>query len=393
MDPQALINPEAGPLPAPYWFVEFFKVLGFTLHTVPMNLWFAGIVIAMVMSFGCESGRRFSRRLMMQMPVIIALGINFGIVPLLFIQVAYFRVFFPATILTAWYWMSIVVLLIFAYYGVYIYASGLRGEMGDPGASAGTPTSRLGMTGWKRAAGWTAAVLFIVLGWLFSNGFSLMAHVDAWPALYAATNDAGAVWGTASNAASPGLWARWLMMFSLAVLTTAAWMRFDADWFTSEDTEDDRAYRETIAGFAPILATVGLVGFAAMGSWYVFGTWPADVYDSMFSGGLIVLTGLTAVAPGATWLVLVLGRKRPGGVLIGTLALGAQLGVLAVNAISRQVVQNLSLRPVIDIAAQPSDTQWGPMAMFLITFVIGVAVIGWMLAQAVAATRAARAST
>jgi hypothetical protein len=30
--------------------------------------------------------------------------------------------------------------------------------------------------------------------------------------------------------------------------------------------------------------------------------------------------------------------------------------------------------------------------MFLITFVLGVAVIGWMLVQAVAATRAARAS-
>ena len=32
------------PLPAPLWFVQFFKVLGFTLHMVPMNLWYAGLL-------------------------------------------------------------------------------------------------------------------------------------------------------------------------------------------------------------------------------------------------------------------------------------------------------------------------------------------------------------
>ena len=35
------------------------------------------------------------------MPVIVAVGINLGIVPLLFIQVAYYKFFYPATILMA----------------------------------------------------------------------------------------------------------------------------------------------------------------------------------------------------------------------------------------------------------------------------------------------------
>lgn len=34
-------------LPAPHWFIQFFKVLGFTLHTVPMNLWYAGLLLAL----------------------------------------------------------------------------------------------------------------------------------------------------------------------------------------------------------------------------------------------------------------------------------------------------------------------------------------------------------
>ncbi|MGO9110118.1 MAG: hypothetical protein ACLP9L_12870, partial [Thermoguttaceae bacterium] len=101
MDPKTLIDTStAGGLPAPIWFIELFKWLGFTLHEVPMNLWYAGITVSMLLyAFGNEHGRRFGSRLMAQMPVIIALGINFGIVPLLFIQVGFGQVFYPATIL------------------------------------------------------------------------------------------------------------------------------------------------------------------------------------------------------------------------------------------------------------------------------------------------------
>jgi hypothetical protein len=40
-------NPLIGPenllgLPAPYWFLAFFKVFGFSLHMIPVNLWYAG---------------------------------------------------------------------------------------------------------------------------------------------------------------------------------------------------------------------------------------------------------------------------------------------------------------------------------------------------------------
>ena len=86
------------------------KTIGFTLHAVPMNLWYAGIVVAMLLTVvGGEQGRRFSARLMRQMPVIIALGINFGIVPLLFIQVGFGSIFYPATILMARPWLLVVV--------------------------------------------------------------------------------------------------------------------------------------------------------------------------------------------------------------------------------------------------------------------------------------------
>ena len=174
-------------LPAPVWFIELFKWLGFTLHAVPMNLWYAGIIVAMLLTpSGSEHGRRFSARLMAQMPVIIAMGINFGIVPLLFIQVGFGPVFYPATILMAWFWFSVVVLLVPAYYGVYLYAYGLA----EPAAA---------MPRWKRAAGWLAALLFITIGFIFANAMSLMENMKAWPELWQQHSFHGAALGTALN--------------------------------------------------------------------------------------------------------------------------------------------------------------------------------------------------
>ena len=130
MDPHALIAPAGEPaIGAPMWFVEFFKVLGFTLHAIPMGLWYAGIPIALGLRLlNNPQGRHFASRLMRQMPLIVAYGVNLGIVPLLFTQLAYPQLFYPATILMAWFWLAIIVMLIPAYYGVYLYAWGLKKE-------------------------------------------------------------------------------------------------------------------------------------------------------------------------------------------------------------------------------------------------------------------------
>ena len=88
-----------------------------------MNFWYAGPADRAAASPPRQrAGRRFAGRLLQQMPVIVAFGMNLGIVPLLFVQLAYYKVFYPATILMACFWLGIIVLLIPAYYGVYAYA-------------------------------------------------------------------------------------------------------------------------------------------------------------------------------------------------------------------------------------------------------------------------------
>lgn len=376
MDPHMLIEPAASSvIPAPFWFVEFFKVLGFALHAAPMGLWYAGIAVAMVLHVrGGEHGRRFSARLMTQMPVIVAAGVNLGVVPLLFVQVAYARVFYPATILMAWSWLAIIALLIPAYYGVYLYSFGVREGEG-------------GLTPLCRAAGWGAAVLFIVIGFTFANGWSLMTRVEAWPELWRAHSVAGAALGTALNLGDATLWPRWLMFFGLALTTTAAWIVFDAAWFGASESDE---YGRWAADSAWKLYTAGAAWFALFGAWYALGAWSDEVRRAMFLSPLVVLTLVTALAPGLPWALLFLVRKQGGPIPRPKAALvaAAQFGVVAVNAVSRQIVQNIELSGYFSAAAQKESVQWGPLVMFLVVFVAGLGVVAWMVAKVVRASQA-----
>jgi hypothetical protein len=65
----------------------------------------------------------------------------------------------------------------------------------------------------------------------------------------------------------------------------------------------------------------------------------------------------------------------------------AQYGVLALNAVSRQVVQNAELAPTVDVTLQPVNLQLSPMIVFLALFIAGLAIVYWMVLQAVAAAR------
>ena len=129
-----------------------------------------------------------------------------------------------------------------------------------------------------------------------------------------------------------------------------------------------------------------MVWFAAAGSWYVFGTWSSELRQAMFGGWLLPLTVATAAAPGLPWIIMLIARRRelPLGKTAALVAVG-QFGVLGINAVSRQIVQVENLRTYFRWPDQPV-AEWSPMAMFLAAFVVGLAVVAWMIAQAVKAS-------
>lgn len=374
MNPEFLIGP-ASPLgnPAPFWFITFFKVLGFILHMIPMNIWYAGMLIAAIYAtFGRGHQRELAHRLSRTMPIVVALGINLGIVPLLFTQVGYYQFYYPAGILMATAWFGVIVILLFAYYGVYIYSLSVR---------KGTTTK------FSIAAAWVSSVAFIFIGFLFANNFSLMTNISDWIHIFERTNVSGAVTGTSLNTADPTLVPRWLMMFGLAITTTAVFIAFDAVFFKRKDTSED--YRRWAARFVFLLYLVGLIWFVAMGTWYMYHLLERGiVLEAVRHPFMNFIFNLTAVSPGAVLIVLYTMRKGLKQRIV-ILAAILQVVVLSLNAVSRQWMQNFEVFRYEDVSKLPVNIQWSPMIVFLILFVIGLAVVGWMIAKIAAVEKEA----
>jgi len=209
-----------------------------------------------------------------------------------------------------------------------------------------------------------------------------MAHIDQWPALWERTSDSGAPLGLA-HYVDPSVVARWGLMLGLAVTTLAVWVTLDAALFAGRERRD---YRQWAVRLAPWLYTLGAALYAVLASWYVFGTWPAQLKETMFSPPHLLLTALTAVGPVVPFVLLWMGRGaiRPWfTVLIAV----CQLAVLGLQAISRQVVQNLKLAQYFYASGDTPNYQWDVLILFLLLFVGGIVLVIWMISKAAAVYR------
>lgn len=370
MDPHALVAPPS-PVgyPAPFWFLELFKVFGFSLHVVPMNMWYAGAILAAVLSTMFRGNARIvGHHIARVLPFALAFGINFGIIPLLFIQVAYHRVFYPATVLMAWPWFLVFWFVMTGYFALYLHRLTVEGYR---------------YPGLGKAAGWLAGGIFLVVGFIFANALSLMTNVGGWWGIFARSNVAGAATGVALNFDDPTLIPRWLFMFTLAITTTAAYISVDTAYLSHRESDD---YRRYAGRFAFVMYSIGLLMFVGMGSWYMFGTRPFAFPLALKTPVMQIIFPLTAVSPGLPWLLIVLQWKRPVRTL-AALAGFAQYGVVLLNAISRQWLQNVELAPYADPTKHPVVTQTGGIIVFLALFVIGLGIVGWLIYKVLEAER------
>ncbi len=385
------------PIPAPFWFTQFFKVLGFVLHMLAMNLWFAGIPLLLLMLiFGRKHGKRFAKRMFSQLPIIMAFGINFGIVPLLFVQTVYFKPFYTATILMAWHWIMIIPLVMIAYYSLYIAAF----SVGKEKKSAQT-----------FIAGLVASGCLLLVAYIFVNAMSLMGRPESltkiWQhgQLFAGTDAAAATYGLGINSAEPTLWFRYGAMFGLAMTTVAFWTVFDASLLiprrkekSVDELKADDDYRRWAGGFAVIIAWLG--GAIAAACWYKYTgfveTNPATA--AMFGEGgrpefqYLLYGAMFAPFLGAIGLTFV-KLFRFGRFVTATVVTLCQLVALATFAVARQWVQNIEVSQIVPIAKLVENTQMSPIytspvVIFLVLFVLGALVIAWMIRQMVAAPKA-----
>jgi len=349
-------------VPAPFWFVQFFKVVGFVLHMIPMGIWFAGLPIVILCAlWNSRCSQFYARRMSKQLPVMMALGINFGIVPLLFLQTTYYKAFYTATILTAWFWIAVIPILIVGYYSLYIaaYSGERRGRM--------------------ILFSIIASLCLICIGILNTNGLTLMVSGDLWGEMIAKTGYYGAVLGTAHNFHNPVLLMRLATMFGLGLLTAGVWATFDAHFLMRSDAAGVPArYQQWTTTLALLMVLLG----AAI----LIGT------EYAVKGKGSTYTTLTVAYPYFGWILLlactvsvVLLLAKTGQKHFVVLAALLQFLTLAGFGVIRQIGQNAGMAQYngIEVATLPEAVQWDTLIAFVVIFLLGVGVIVWMAAQCV----------
>ena len=218
-DPNLIPTLDPNPLPAPFWVFKLLLVVTFFLHILAMNFMLGGAVLALVAKWrpkNRETNNRVFVDIAKKLPSLLPATITLGIAPLLFVQVLYGQFFYTSSIVVAWPWLLVLVVLTVAYYGFY-YVSFQNGQ--NPGKAGGVML--------------LSVVLIFIIGFVYSNNLTLSQTPCRWGAKYFA-NPSG--WNL--NLSEPTLIPRFLHFFTAAVavgglllvfIAFAKWKR-DADY-------------------------------------------------------------------------------------------------------------------------------------------------------------------
>ncbi|HOT01545.1 MAG TPA: hypothetical protein PLY66_11110 [Acidobacteriota bacterium] len=342
----------AGPAlvqPAPYWLLTALHWLTFTLHLVAMNLLF-GLLLVLLLARRHATVRLLEETAIKIFPVAMAATITLGVAPLLFTQVVYGEFFYAATIISGWNWFLQIPVVMVVYYLLYIVA--LRKNL-----SAGVRRGLLA----------AVAVGFVYISYTFTMISDLAEKPALWAGLYRSSPEGGSLnphvaeticrWGhsIAGAVAVAGIMILWFALFHPQL----------------KGRTDLLALGGRVFVVAAVKATILSLIYLALIDRTVLGRY----LESPALHALVTAIVLNVAAGVLAWRVR--HAARPLGHVLAASGL-VFLGVACMVA-ARHHLRLVYLRDAFDPAVLAVIPQWGPLAMFLVTFVIGLVVLYWML--------------
>ncbi len=342
MNPAALI-PAPDSIPVPWGWFQVLLLATTGCHFLLMNMVLGGTLLALILRRRpVGPGPVLAPRL----PTGLALAVNFGIPPLLFLQVLYGQFLYSASVLSATWWMAVTGLAMLAYALLYRNAFQAKKHPGLP-----APFVTLGL----------AATALLAVSFIMSNIMTLMLRPETWDRYF--TNPHG----TLLNLSDPTLLPRWLH-FVLASLAVGG--LFVALTQQRAAARGDAAARYRLDQGLRWFTHASL-GQAAAGIWWLLAL-PQPVM-LRFMGGSPLPTALFLVALAAASLAVGLGFKgRPRAAalaLVPTVFLMAGL---------RDIVRTAMLEPYFSPGTLTVTGQYGSLYLFLGSAVAGAAALAWI---------------
>ncbi len=334
------IIPTADTIPVHWLWFEVLLIFTFFIHMILMNFILGGSLLTVWDMLRGKLEKKASGSI----PTLIALTVNFGVPPLLFVQVLYGHLFYSSSVMVAVPWILVIPVLILAYYGAYLF-----------------------VRKWDRAPGWSKAGLVVTslfllyVAFVFVNNNTLAMRPELWAGF--AERPGG--WNL--NLGEPTLWPRYLH-FLLAALAIGALGRAIAYRFSAMDEEEKKGQ---IRRNLKIFGWFTLVQFA-VGTWFWL-TMPEPVWKS-FMGGSLFATIMMVVG----WLsALLILHSAFTGRLNFAMILGA------IQVLVMVIIRDLARAAYLDGVFRPSELEnvgeVSPLIAFLLVFLIGVGVLYYMI--------------
>ena len=323
-------------LSAPIQLVTALHLLTLSLHFLAMNLLVGGVIIVLIAGIRKSWDDPTLVKFTKVFPIAMAATVTLGVAPLLFLQLVYHRQMYSAAIVSGWFWVLVPAAAMVSYYALY------RAD------GRGAKTGKLSVP-----ALFVALVGLLYISLVYSSVFAMAERPKLIHDFYA-QDQSGWVW----NPASSTYLLRWLHTILGAIAVGGYWIGVIG--------KDAPAAYQTGKRFY----VVGVVLAAITGSAYL-----------MTVPGLMHTRAIGVLGVG---IVLTLGSLhlyfKKKFCWAGVLLLGSIMAMVYARHMARLLRLADSYRP----DSMHSAPQWGPFVMFLICFVIVLAVVAYMVRLAMA---------
>ncbi len=330
-------------------------VVTWVIHVIFMNYVLAGtgyLAVVSLFTGGTLQRQRSPMALILRdwMPFMLSAAITAGVAPLLFVQILYQHRFYTANLLGSHRWMSILPVLIVAFYLCYVFKSKKIG--------AWSVVLRL-------AVGVVSFLLFLYIGYSWTaNHLVSISSASAWNTAYAESTS-----GYELVQMAPRL-TFWVISAVPTMILFASWQL----WYQQKHGQPDAMLE---ARRCSTLALIGVLGTMSCGTWVyfsyenvthiaIFGIL-ASVYTVMFAAGLVIQ------------IIAWIGLLRRGRFVTGWLTLatiGSAIGLIGL-AVVRESIRMHLVNFTMLTSQHEIAFQVGGFPVFLAFFVICGGLCAW----------------
>ncbi len=333
------IIPSPESIPVHWFWFQILLVVTFILHLILMNLMLGGSLLVIwdnVIKKREPAGHN-------NLPVLVALTINLGVPPLLFVQVLYGHLFYSSSVIMAIPWILVIPVLILAYYGSYVYCRNIeRAPL------------------WSRTGIIISSLFLLYTGFMLVNNSTLALNPGSWNIQLEKPG------GLNLNLGEPSLWPRYLHFVMAALSVASLGFALYAKFTLKDEDEKNSIIKLNLRRFAWFTVIQ-----AGIGIWFLFsnpkGVWMTFMGESLIATLLLGLSLLMLVS-----MLITAFRSKLNITLIHLVV------IIVIMAIMREYLRAAWLNGVFSPSSLETTGKISSFIVFLIVFLAGIYMLYYM---------------